>query len=87
MIYLWLKDNDQLKIEISGHTDKTGEGEYNYQLSENRAESVYNYLKNKDHNFYNLSFRGYGSSVPVEKNYEGDKNRRIEFRILNNKKY
>lgn len=87
MIYVWLKDNDQLRIEISGHTDKTGEGEYNYQLSENRAESVYNYLKNKDHNFYNLSFKGYGNSIPVQKNYEGDKNRRIEFRILNNKKY
>ena len=87
IIYLWLKDNDQLKIEISGHTDKTGDDEYNFQLSKNRAHSVYNYLKNKEHNFYNLSFKGYGSSVPVEKNYEGVKNRRIEFRILNNEKY
>jgi len=82
IIFLWLKDNDELRIEISGHTDKIGTDEYNYLLSRNRAESVYNYLKNKDHNFYNLTFRGYGSSIPVEKNYEGEKNRRIEFSVI-----
>ena len=87
IIYLWLKDNDHLEIEISGHTDKTGDGEYNYKLSENRARSVYNYLKDKEHNFYKLSFKGYGSSVPIKKHYEGVQNRRIEFRIRHQKKY
>ena len=86
IIYLWLKDNDHLEIEISGHTDKTGDGEYNYKLSENRARSVYNYLKDKEHNFYKLSFKGYGSSVPIKKHYEGVQNRRIEFRIRHQKK-
>ena len=37
--------------------------------------------------FIILPLGGMVVSVPVEKNYEGDKNRRIEFRILNNKKY
>ncbi len=86
IIYIWLKENDNLKIEISGHTDKSGTEEYNNLLSSNRAKSVYDYLLNKDQNLDNLTFRGYGSSQPIEKDYDGYKNRRIEFNITNKSK-
>ena len=82
IIYIWLRDNKHLNIEISGHTDKIGSDDYNNLLSKNRAKSVYDYLVSKGGNLNNLSFRGYGSSQPIERNYEGDKNRRIEFNII-----
>jgi hypothetical protein len=33
-----------LRLEVDGHTDSTGSGEYNQQLSEKRAASVRDYL-------------------------------------------
>ena len=40
-----INETDLKQIEISGHTDNEGPEEYNQKLSEGRAESVVNYLK------------------------------------------
>ena len=40
------------------------------------------YLKEKNNNLKNLSYKGYGNKVPISSGYNGPKNRRIEFRIL-----
>jgi len=82
IISLWLQNNSHYKIEIGGHTDKLGSEEYNLDLSEKRALSVYNYLLSKQEDLSNLSYKGYGSTIPLRKNYDGAKNRRIEFKIL-----
>ena len=82
IISLWLRNNSHYKIEIGGHTDKLGSEEYNLDLSEKRALSVYNYLLSKQEDLSNLSYKGYGSTIPHRKNYDGAKNRRIEFKIL-----
>ena len=82
IISLWLRNNSHYKIEIGGHTDRLGSEGYNLDLSEKRALSVYNYLLSKQEELSNLSYKGYGSTIPLRKNYEGPKNRRIEFKIL-----
>ena len=43
-LVVFLKQNPEVKIEISGHTDNTGSDQHNYRLSENRAFEVYKYL-------------------------------------------
>ncbi len=71
-------------IEISGHTDSTGNEEQNRALSNGRASSVLNYLVNKEIAAEKLAAVGYGSSQPIGDNgtQEGRaKNRRIEFTI------
>jgi len=77
-----------LKIEIGGYTDSTGSEEYNKKLSQERAQSVLEYLLQ---NFPDLKFEqflvmGYGEANPVASNdtVEGRAmNRRVEFKVLN----
>lgn len=73
-----------MAIEISGHTDNTGDPESNQQLSEQRAQKVKSYLVDKGIAEGRLTAVGYGSSRPVAGNdtEEGrEQNRRTEFRI------
>ncbi|MFW6057861.1 MAG: OmpA family protein, partial [Persicimonas sp.] len=73
-------------VEIGGHTDNQGGGEYNERLSEARARAVKAFLvKESDIDEARLVAKGYGSSEPIA---EGDsdesrsQNRRVEFNIL-----
>lgn len=83
-IFEFLQQNPLLKVEISGHTDKTGSKEYNQELSEKRAESVVNYLIEKGIDRDRLSYIGYGYTKPVADNETEEgraKNRRTELKI------
>lgn len=80
-----LNNNEQLKIEIGGHTDSTGTVAYNQKLSAERAKAIYDYLISQKIASNRLSYKGYGSSLPVAPNNtpEGRAiNRRTEFAIL-----
>jgi len=80
-----LQENQQMQIEVSGHTDNTGTEEHNKELSENRAKAVVEYLMSKNIAKVRLSYKGYGSLKPISDNEteEGrSKNRRVEFKIL-----
>ena len=79
-----LKENPDMKIELSGHTDNKGKDKYNEKLSEERAKAVYMYLTNRGIDKKRLKYRGYGAKHPIadNKTEEGRaKNRRVEFTI------
>ena len=81
----YLKNNKDIKIEIDGYTDNVGTEKFNLKLSENRAKAVKNYLVKKDIDKERITYKGFGSSLPIATNYtpEGRKlNRRVEFKIL-----
>lgn len=81
----WLKKHPKRVVEVSGHTDKGRNHEYNMQLSEERAQAVVNYLIQRGVNPNQLKAKGYGSTKPVADNetVEGRRlNRRVEFIIL-----
>lgn len=81
----FLKSQPTLKIEISGHTDNTGDKAANQLLSENRAKSVYDFLIQKGIPAAKLTYKGYGDSRPVSSNETEEgraQNRRTEFSIL-----
>jgi outer membrane protein OmpA-like peptidoglycan-associated protein/tetratricopeptide (TPR) repeat protein len=81
----FLNSNPSVNIEISGHTDNVGTEAYNLQLSENRAKSVVKYLTEHGINSGRLTSKGYGFSVPIEKNESEEgraKNRRTELKII-----
>ncbi|WEK35816.1 MAG: OmpA family protein [Candidatus Pseudobacter hemicellulosilyticus] len=84
-LYVLLRDNPTLIIQINGHTDNVGKAEDNLVLSNNRAQAVVNYLVNKGIAQQRLSFKGYGATLPIAGNdTEAGRaqNRRTELKVL-----
>ncbi|HIP52961.1 MAG TPA: OmpA family protein [Chromatiales bacterium] len=72
-----------LKLEVAGHTDSIGKAVYNKHLSQQRAETVRNYLIEKGVKADNLTAVGYGEEQPVASNRtrKGQRlNRRVELK-------
>jgi len=89
-----LRDLDNLKISVSGHTDNVPISRRNRHvfadnqaLSVARASSVANYLSQQlNLPIENIEINGLGASKPIESNRTRDgraANRRVEVRILN----
>ena len=77
-----LKNNTDCHVDIYGHTDSTGNDGINVPLSNNRAQSVANYLKTCGVSAAQLqNVTGKGSSDPVADNSTAagrQQNRRVE---------
>lgn len=74
-------------ILVVGHTDSDGAEDYNHKLSEQRAQSVVDYLKSLGVSDSRLKMMGYGETQPVASNdtVEGKQaNRRVEVAITAN---
>jgi outer membrane protein OmpA-like peptidoglycan-associated protein len=70
-----------LKIQVEGHTDSVGGDDYNQRLSEQRAQSVREYLVDQMVSADSVTAFGFGKSKPVATNDtpEGrQQNRRVE---------
>ncbi len=70
-----------LKIQVEGHTDSIGTDDYNQRLSEQRADSVRDYLTTQGVPPQSVTAVGYGKSRPVASNDSDagrQQNRRVE---------
>jgi OOP family OmpA-OmpF porin len=75
-------------ITVEGATDSTGDAEYNYALSQRRADAVIQYLASQ-HNVpaYKIYLIGLGKDKPIESNQTREgraKNRRVDVRLMTN---
>lgn len=75
-------------ITVEGGTDSVGGADYNYALSERRADAVIQYLASQ-HNVpaHKIYLIGLGKDKPVESNKTADgraKNRRVDVRLMTN---
>ncbi len=82
-LFKLLTKNPGMVVEISGHTDSKGSEEYNIKLSEERAQSVVNYLIGKGINKNQMVAKGYGKSEPAANNINADGSDNPENRQLN----
>ncbi len=70
-----------LNIEVGGYTDNVGGDEMNQTLSENRADSVRDYLVQQGVATNSVSAKGFGNTLPVASNDNSagrQQNRRVE---------
>ncbi len=80
----YLKLFPKTVVDVSGHTDNTGNADYNMELSKKRADAVKAYLVSKGIAESRINSQGYGQTAPIDTNdtEEGKaKNRRVEINL------
>jgi outer membrane protein OmpA-like peptidoglycan-associated protein len=80
-LVLFLKQNKDIRVQISGFTDNVGTTAYNLKLSVDRAKAVFDYLVMRGIAASRLSCKGFGNTRPVADNNTPEgraKNRRTE---------
>ncbi len=80
-----LNEWKEIKLEIQGYTDNVGGFETNKRLSQDRAESVKQYMVSKGISSDRLNAIGYGPESPIadNKTAEGrERNRRVELKRI-----
>ncbi len=77
-----MRDFPDITVEVQGHTDSRGRDDYNTRLSQERAESVRQYLIQQGIAAERMTARGYGETMPIDSNRTAAgraRNRRVEF--------
>lgn len=74
-----MQRNPTLTIELAAHTDDRGSDAFNMRLSQQRAQSVYDYLKARGIEASRMAAKGYGKTRPVVPN-TSDENRAMNRR-------
>ncbi len=81
-----IRENPQwIKIEISGHTCDLGSIAHNKKLSQNRAQTVVDYIVRHGQSAERFIPVGYGFDKPLYREFTEEsrkRNRRVEFRVL-----
>ncbi|MBK8555284.1 MAG: OmpA family protein [Lewinellaceae bacterium] len=85
-LYVFLRDNPDVDVEIGGHTNNRASTTYADELSANRAKAVAGWLVQRGIPAARVQSKGYGKRYPIQTNetVEGRKaNQRVEIKILN----
>ncbi len=81
-----LNENPEINLLIEGHTSTDGTLAYNMKLSEERANTVKNYLQSKGVAASRLTAKGFGPTQPLNSgktSQERSQNRRVELKLSN----
>lgn len=85
-LYILLKENPTMVIQLEGHTDYRGNANLNLKLSKDRVEAVKKYLIQKGVKKNRIKLLAFGGTMPLSKEDTQEAqnlNRRVEVRILN----
>jgi outer membrane protein OmpA-like peptidoglycan-associated protein len=81
----FLKQNPGLQISLEGHTDNTGEEDFNRRLSKDRAQAVADFLMANGISNDRILVQGFGADQPIASNEDElgrARNRRVEVRVI-----
>jgi len=79
-----MKSKTDYRLNISGHTDDSGEDKTNQALSESRTKTCYDYLVSKGIAANRITSAGFGETKPISDNKTEagrEQNRRVEFEL------
>ncbi|MFM7857590.1 MAG: OmpA family protein, partial [Flammeovirgaceae bacterium] len=76
-----MKQNQNLIVEIAGHTDSYGSKIFNKSLSERRANAVKNFLTSKGIDPRRVKTIGYGEDKPLASNDDEEEGRQLNRRV------
>ncbi len=86
----FLQTNEEIIIEVGGHTDNLGSQESNMQLSDHRAKAIALYIIERGIEKERVIAKGYGETMPIATNDDEkdgrELNRRVEIKLLNSKR-
>lgn len=83
-VALVLRKYNRTIVDVFGHTDSTGDANYNYDLSQRRAASVADYLQAQGVDPRRFAVTGFGETRPVASNGTAAgraQNRRVEIQL------
>jgi outer membrane protein OmpA-like peptidoglycan-associated protein len=83
-VNLVLKEYESTLVTVAGHTDSSGADDYNMTLSQQRAQTVAQYLQSRGVVAERLAAVGYGETRPVAGNDTAEgkaRNRRVEITL------
>lgn len=88
-----IRENPNIKVVLSGHTDSKGSDSYNKKLSQKRIESVIAYMQAKGVDVSQVEGTGYGETQLLNECDDGvecteeqhARNRRTEFKVIRSK--
>ncbi len=83
-VALVLQKYRQTIVDVYGHTDSTGDNNYNLELSQRRALSVANYLNAQGVDSRRFAVTGFGETEPIASNGSTAgraQNRRVEIQL------
>lgn len=88
MMVTMMQQNQDMQVEIGGHTDDVGSDTFNKKLSQQRADAVRTYLTNNGIAGRRIKSIGYGEERPIVSNDDEsggrEINRRVEFKVIAN---
>jgi len=80
-----LAHNPQIRVQVQGHTDNSGDSNTNRMLSQRRADSVRQWLINAGIEAARIEAKGFGDEQPIVPNLTPEsraRNRRVQFTLL-----
>ncbi|MAS12725.1 MAG: cell envelope biogenesis protein OmpA [Nitratireductor sp.] len=83
-VALVLQKYNRTLVDVFGHTDSTGDANYNLELSQRRAGAVANYLIGQGNSSQRFAIIGQGESQPIASNATPEgraENRRVEIKL------
>lgn len=89
-LVVMMKDNPEITIELSSHTDVRADHDYNMDLSQRRAKSAVDYIVSQGVESKRLIPKGYGETHLIVKDAQTEEehqiNRRTEFKVTKYRK-
>ncbi|PCG20777.1 OmpA family protein [Brachyspira sp. G79] len=82
LVYQIIKNNPDIRIMVEGNSSKEGPAPYNYQLSQRRADTSFNYIIKLGAENSKLLKNAFGEALPEYPTLK--ENRRCEFIIIMN---